>query len=236
MSWPTVITKLAEIGLDDHAPKLKELGYDSMDAFDASDKAALEKIADELNLLPGHKAKFVKKFSEPSDTPTIAMPVGTPQPPASPANIVINVANNNNLQAGGGNDNETKIPATWLVGTWNGEFELEGCCCSDTPEIKAVGADAFDIKLGDEKATFTRMGHTNNFNPVGEPNLDTFSCCCGTTINKDDLKLMVLIDENNIRAGSDLQLGKTPPTDFRNGNATAETGSPPVPQTQAMGR
>ena len=64
MTWPIVITKLAEIELDEHAPKLKELGYDSMDAFDASDKASLENIADELNLKPGHKAKFVKKAHE----------------------------------------------------------------------------------------------------------------------------------------------------------------------------
>ena len=48
MTWPEVISKLAEVGLDDYAPKLKEEGYDSMDAFDASDKAAIEQIADEV--------------------------------------------------------------------------------------------------------------------------------------------------------------------------------------------
>ena len=48
MTWPKVVSKLAEVGLDDYAPKLKEEGYDSMDAFDASDKAAIEQIADEV--------------------------------------------------------------------------------------------------------------------------------------------------------------------------------------------
>ena len=35
-----------------------------MSAFDASDKEALSKIADMLELKAGHKAKFIKKFSE----------------------------------------------------------------------------------------------------------------------------------------------------------------------------
>jgi len=82
MTWPKVVTKLAEIDLDDHAPKFKELGFDSMDAFDTSDKGALEKIADEVGLKPGHKAKFVKKFYEPTDVPppAVAMAVAVPTP------------------------------------------------------------------------------------------------------------------------------------------------------------
>jgi len=82
MTWPKVVTKLAEIDLDDHAPKFKELGFDSMDAFDTSDKGALEKIADEVGLKPGHKAKFVKKFYEPIDVPppAVAMAVAVPMP------------------------------------------------------------------------------------------------------------------------------------------------------------
>eukprot|EP00966_Prymnesium_polylepis_P001448 33182-Prymnesium_polylepis.1 len=72
MTWPKVVTKLAEIDLDDHAPKFKELG------FDTSDKGALEKIADEVGLKPGHKAKFVKKFYETTDVPLLGVAVPTP--------------------------------------------------------------------------------------------------------------------------------------------------------------
>jgi len=34
-------------GLDDYTPKLKEQGYDTMDAFDANDKAALGALLDD---------------------------------------------------------------------------------------------------------------------------------------------------------------------------------------------
>jgi len=68
VTWPEIIEKLAEIDLDDYAPKFKELGFDSMDAFDTSDKGGLEKVADQVGLKPGHKAKFVKKFYEPAPT------------------------------------------------------------------------------------------------------------------------------------------------------------------------
>jgi len=83
MTWPKIVTKLAEIDLDDHAPKFKELGFDSMEAFDTSDKGALEKIADEIGLKPGHKTKFVKKFYEqteaaPPTTPPTAIPIAPP--------------------------------------------------------------------------------------------------------------------------------------------------------------
>jgi len=83
MTWPKIVTKLAEIDLDDHAPKFKELGFDSMEAFDTSDKGALEIIADMIGLKPGHKVKFVKKFYEqteaaPPTTPPTAIPIATP--------------------------------------------------------------------------------------------------------------------------------------------------------------
>jgi len=68
VTWPEIIEKLAEIDLDDYAPKFKELGFDSMDAFDTSDKGGLEEVADQVGLKPGHKAKFVKKFYEPAPT------------------------------------------------------------------------------------------------------------------------------------------------------------------------
>lgn len=151
MTWPEVISKLAEVGLDEHAPKLKELGYDSMDAFDADDKAALEKIADELELKSGHKAKFVKKFStkENEEYPKME-PAQQQAAVAAPQNIVVNVS------GGGGTDNETKVPATWLAGEWNGDGVDHTCCCTSTLEIAAVGADAFDLKLGDRSATVCR--------------------------------------------------------------------------------
>lgn len=81
---------------------------------------------------------------------------------------------------------------------------------------------------------FTRMGHTNNFSPAGVAAMDNdccfpLSCCCGSGIDSGHLKLMIIIDENNVRGGNGMQLQKVEPTDFRNGNADAETGgSPPV--------
>ena len=160
MTWPEVITKLAEIGLDEHGPKLKELGYDSMDAFDADDKAALEKIADELDLKPGHKAKFVKKFSsnEKEKASYPAMESAQQQMPAAPQQIVVHVN-----ASGGGNDNETKVPATWLVGEWEGDGIEHGCCDTKTLEIAAVGADAFDMKMADKSATLCRSRMRTTF-------------------------------------------------------------------------
>jgi len=62
MTWPTVLAKLAEVDLDEYAPKLKAEGFDSMDAFDVTDKDALSNIADDIGMKAGHKAKFMNKF------------------------------------------------------------------------------------------------------------------------------------------------------------------------------
>ena len=56
MTWPVVLAKLGEVDLDEYAPKFKAEGYDSMDAFDVSDKDALSKIADDMGMKAGHKA------------------------------------------------------------------------------------------------------------------------------------------------------------------------------------
>lgn len=83
------------------------------------------------------------------------------------------------------------------------------------------------------------MGHTNNFSPVGEADLNAMSdCCCitcGSKIDGGHLDIMILIDENNVRGGSSLMLKKAEPTDFRNGKAEAATGGSP-PQAEEMER
>jgi len=251
MTWPSVITKLAEIGLDDYAPKLKELGYDSMDAFDTSDKEALQKIADELDLKSGYKAKFVKKFYETSDAPSMGIAVAPPpQPEVTPekqasSQVVV-------VQTGAENDKK-KIPATWLIGEYNGNFE-DAICCESTINIAAVGDDAFDLWATDEnpcgadsgKMTFTRMGHTNNFNPAGQAqDLASYCCdlslCCGccyasgTSIAGNNFNVVLVVDENHIRGGSELNLEKSAPTKFATEDAAAKTTSPSV-QYQSIER
>ena len=85
-----------------------------MDAFDADDKAATRRLPMSLNSSLTRQ-KFVKKFSsnEKEKASYPAMESAQQQMPAAPQQIVVHVN-----ASGGGNGNETKVPATWLVGEW----------------------------------------------------------------------------------------------------------------------
>jgi hypothetical protein len=203
MTWPVVIAKLAEIGLDEYAPTLKDLGYDDIDAFDSSDKEALKKIADELGLKPGHKAKFVKKFSEAAageiaktPAPNQIMPTMSMSNSIGPISNESNNTNNNSVvvnvgDGGGGGPREgDKIPCGWLVGEWTCDKVQPLDCCNPITclVVAAAGADAFEMRLGHKMGcggqeegplTFTRQGGTNNFNPMITSGLLFNSGCCG---------------------------------------------------------
>ena len=252
MTWPVVIAKLAEIGLDNYAPTLKDLGYDDIDAFDSSDKEALKKIADELGLKPGHKVKFVKKFSEAAvgeiaktPAPNQIMPTMSMSNSIGPISNESNNTNNNsvvvNVGDGGGPREGDKIPCGWLVGEWTSAKVVPMHCCAPVTclVIAAAGADAFEMRLGRkvgccgeiEKGplTFTRQGGTNNFNPMIMSELSFGSGCCGgdphgTTgvLDQKYLQVMIIVDENNLRGSNGALFKKITPTNFKEGNADAD--------------
>ena len=169
MTWPVVISKLAEIGLDDYASKLKAEGFDDMSAFDASDKEALSKIADMLELKAGHKAKFIKKFSE-EDKPVAvgAVAVEEAKPAAAPAiNIVMNTTNTNTNENTNTNNNgggpvlvQGDLPPS---GLWKG-----------TAYSKAVGAIKEDWRLQLDPGGKLDGTIRNHLAPSGNGNLGTW--------------------------------------------------------------
>ena len=252
MTWPVVIAKLAEIGLDNYAPTLKDLGYDDMDAFDSSDKEALKKIADELGLKPGHKAKFVKKFSEAAvgekaqtPAPNQIMPTMSMSNSIGPISNESNNTNNNsvvvNVGGGGGGIREGDIPCGWLAGEWTSDKvkPINGCAPLTCLVIAAAGADAFDMRLGRQVGccgeiekgplTFTRQGGTNNFNPMILSEIAFGSGCfggdpAGTTgvLDQKYLQVMIVVDENNLRGSNGALFKKITPTNFKEGNADAD--------------
>ena len=259
-TWPVVISKLAEIGMDDLAPKLKAEGYDDMSAFDASDKEALSQIADMLELKAGHKAKFVKKFSEGPKTGVAVGEIAlspAPQPTTSSTNATnTNTNTNTNVVvnvSGGGGDQGDKIPCGWLQGEFTSDKTKGSCCCPIAPiVITPVGADAFEMRIGHKKGccsegdsgalTFTRQGGTNNFTPMSSSEIRfDAGCCCGDppcsegVLDRKFLQLMIMVDENHLRGTNGAVFKKNVPSDFKRGDATANA-SGGAPEVQEMER
>jgi hypothetical protein len=96
---------------------------------------------------------------------------------------------------------ESKIPATWLTGDWEGNHD-KGCCSSDPVKIQDRGADAFDFIVANVRyGRYVRAGHTNNFNPSESPGESGEDCGCGPTIKNGMLNSVFIIENENLMRG-----------------------------------